>query len=374
MAKRKKHPKLPNGFGSIKYLGKGRTNPYAVHPPTKEFSPSGSPKTPKAICYVDEWYKGFYALMAYNNGTFSKDTIKEITIKDGDTEYDIATKIISSYNNTTRLAQNEKKFTEVYQEFYEYKFNRDKTKVYSDSTKYSTRAAFKNCTTLHDRSFKELRTQDLQKVVDDCPLKHASKELIVSLFNQMYAYADMQDIVDKDYSAHVKINTEDDDEKGVPFTPKEIDILWNHSENNVVRCVLIMVYSGFRIAAYHKIQINTNENYFIGGVKTKAAKNRIVPIHPLIKDFLILDYPLFNVSYATFRILFLKELEKIGITGHTPHDCRHTFSWLCDKYKINPLAKKILLGHSLGNNVTDSKYGHRTVAELREEIEKIKHW
>ena len=35
MARRKKYPKLPNGFGSIKYLGKGRSNPYAVYPASK---------------------------------------------------------------------------------------------------------------------------------------------------------------------------------------------------------------------------------------------------------------------------------------------------------------------------------------------------
>lgn len=38
MPKRKKYPKLPNGYGSIKRLsGKNRTNPYGVYPPTKEF-------------------------------------------------------------------------------------------------------------------------------------------------------------------------------------------------------------------------------------------------------------------------------------------------------------------------------------------------
>ncbi len=36
MARRKKHMKLPNHFGSIKYLGKGRRRPYAVYPPVTE--------------------------------------------------------------------------------------------------------------------------------------------------------------------------------------------------------------------------------------------------------------------------------------------------------------------------------------------------
>ena len=33
-------------------------------------------------------------------------------------------------------------------------------------------------------------------------LKHASLELIVSLFHQMYEYATIYELVDKDYSAH----------------------------------------------------------------------------------------------------------------------------------------------------------------------------
>ncbi|MFR5701919.1 MAG: hypothetical protein ACLUD0_08615 [Eubacterium ramulus] len=69
MAKRKKYPKIPNGYGSIKYLGKGRRNPYAVHPPTTEFTLNGVPKTPKAICYVSDWMVGFAVLTAYRAGT-----------------------------------------------------------------------------------------------------------------------------------------------------------------------------------------------------------------------------------------------------------------------------------------------------------------
>lgn len=62
MARRKKYPKLPNGYGSFKYLGKGRRSPYAVHPPTTEFTLGRVPKTPKALCYVDDWMKGFAVL------------------------------------------------------------------------------------------------------------------------------------------------------------------------------------------------------------------------------------------------------------------------------------------------------------------------
>lgn len=377
-SKRKKHPKLPNGFGSIKVLSGNRRNPYAIYPPTKEFSHDGTPITPAALAYVDDWYKGFYVLMAYKNGTFSQNTLAElnqITTTDSIRNHDLVEKIIAAYNSSSSTASDSKTFSSVYDDFYDYKFNRDKNKNYSNSARYSTRAAYKNCSVLHNKIFKSLRAKDLQDVVDNCPLKHASKELIVSLFHQMYAYADMFDLCDKDYSTHIRIYTQDDDEKGVPFSEAEIDALWKHREDNdIIRGILIMIYSGFRISAYSKMKISLEENYFLGGVKTASAKDRTVPIHPLIRPMVNPEMKLFTVSDSAFRDDFTAALAAIGITKHTPHDCRHTFSWLCDKYHVDPLSKKMLLGHSLGSDVTASRYGHRTVEELRNEVNKIKHW
>ena len=63
MARRKKHQKLPNGFGSIKYLGKGRYKPYGVYPPVTEYTSKG-PVTPKALAYVETWDEGYEILAA----------------------------------------------------------------------------------------------------------------------------------------------------------------------------------------------------------------------------------------------------------------------------------------------------------------------
>lgn len=54
MPTRSKHPRLPNGYGSIRYLGKKRKNPYAVHPPADIDG-----NRPQALCYVDTWMKEF---------------------------------------------------------------------------------------------------------------------------------------------------------------------------------------------------------------------------------------------------------------------------------------------------------------------------
>lgn len=375
--KKKKHPKLPNGFGSIKTLSGKRSNPYGVYPPTKEFIEDGSPVSQKALCYVDDWYKGFYVLMAYKNGTYSEKTLEEIRnteLPSGNAD-SIINKIIAEHNRTSRFYNDSVTFSQVYEEFFDNKYNKNTGKKLSEASKKSTRAAFKNCSSIHNAPLISLRAKDFQKVVDDCTLKHASKELIVILIKQMCDYAVGMDIIEKNYAEKICVNAFDDDEKGIPFTIREINILWDNKDDRDVKDILIMIYSGFRIAEYPKLKVDTKERYFQGGVKTQASKDRIVPISTLIHPFVDKTSPIFTCTTVRYRqYYFYPTLEKYGIKNHTPHDCRHTFSWLCDKYGVDNLSKKMLLGHSLGSDVTDARYGHRTLEELREQVDKLKHW
>ena len=105
-----------------------------------------------------------------------------------------------------------------------------------------------------------------------------------------------------------------------------------------------------------------------------------MPLHPAVQDFAKEFY--LRYQNETFRVSVVRQnfkatLARLGIstsvksTQHTPHDCRHTFSWLCDKYGVDTLTKHLLMGHSLGNDVEQSVYGHRTFEELKEGINKI---
>lgn len=376
MAKRKKYPKLPNGFGSIKYLGKGRTNPYAVYPASKEDDQTGKYPTPKAICYVDEWYKGFAVLVAHNAGNYVpgyEQTLNFAGVGSAGLSETVRM-ILADYGQITRRDLVGKTFEDIYTEYYMAKFESGK-RSYSKAAKNSTKAAFKNCKALHDKPFTALRAAELQQVIDNCPLKHASLELIVNLLHQMYAYAIAQDIIDKDYSASVKINITDDDEHGVPFTEDELRALWDHKDNEVIEMILIMCYSGFRISAYKTIEINLQERYFKGGVKTRTSKDRIVPIHsaiiPLVSQRMRRDGQLL-ASVQSFRKAMYNELSHLGIQNHTPHDCRHTFSWLTEKYGVREADRRRMLGHSFGADITNSIYGHRELEDLRQELEKVK--
>lgn len=356
-----KRRKLPNGTGSIKHLSGRRSREWAAYPHVTKFSPSGSPILAPAIGYFKTYDEAYQALILHNAAI---------------TTIQAPSKIISSGlpSNIT--------FAELYELYYHNKFNNSKKK-FSRSSAYSSKAAFNNCKILHNRKFLELRKVDLQAVIDDCPLKHSSLELIVTLFKGMYSYAIQNDIIEKDYSKYVSINIADDDENGVPFSQAALETLWKNKHLKNVDMVLLMIYTGFRISAYKNIRYDREGEYFQGGVKTASAKNRIVPLHPAIRGFAKNFYDKFlSEGGETFRPHkcrkeFYKVLNTLGLTfsdsgtKHTPHDCRHTFSWLCDKYKVDELSKHLLMGHSLGGDIERSVYGHRTLDELRAEIEKI---
>lgn len=340
-----KHEKLPNGFGCIKKLGGNRRKPYAVYP-TAQLGDSAPELCPmRAIGYYEDWYSAYNALKDFNSSL--------------------------QFGSTSAAT-----FTDIFNAFFKAKFVESKRRP-SDHSRMDYTTAFKNVPSLHDMKFCAIRKYHMQKALDDCPLGYSSLSNIKKLYSQMYKYALENDIVEKNYSQYVCISQENDIESGEPFTQEDIDLLWQHKSDSTAQITLMMIYSGFRISAYESIEINMTEQYFKGGVKTHAGRNRIVPFHRSIIPFIEAFQPKDFRGNSFRRSHFYPFLDSLGILytdsgkKHTPHDCRHTFSWLCDKYYVDDLSKHLLMGHSLGNDVERSVYGHRTIEELRREINKI---
>lgn len=383
MAKRKKYPKLPNSFGSIRYLGKGRRNCYAVHPPATIDGVTGKVVRPPAICYVDDYLKGFAVLTAYKAGTYKPGMEKELEISPTTDTDALISRILSDYNTFKGTEEKHPEthkltFSEVYEQFMKWKFPEGTKLSYSSKSAY--RNGYLNCTVLHNRVFEDLKAPDMQEVLDTCPLKRESVMMILTLFKQMYKYAMYAEIVTENKALYVRNNAPHDTEHGTPFSDGELSILWNNADDPEVQLILIMCYSGWRIGEVSKLSINLEERYYQGGIKTKAGKDRIVPIHSAVYDFIRSKMEsqgkllMYTQKHHRDK-LFYPTLEHLNIAGnpkHTPHDCRHTFSALCEKYGVRENDRKRMLGHSFGNDVTNAVYGHRTLEELREEIEKIK--
>ena len=285
-------------------------------------------------------------------------------------------------------------FAEVYQMYWRDQFELSVRKL-SESSKYSTQAAFKHTAILHERIFSELTREELQKVINEmaAPMdpkkkkyKHASLEMVKNLYRGMYTYALGEKIVSVDAQSNVIIPVADDDQKGIPFSPDELNKLYQNLDSQIVQAAVIMCFSGWRITEFLNLEISLDDMTFFGGIKTQAGRNRTVPIHPDLIQ-LVRMYTKNQTFYnsPTFRKKWDEELDKIGILHftrakgknvetikHTPHDCRHTFSWMCDMAGVDPLAKRVMMGHRLGEDVSDNVYGHRTLEELRAEIIRIK--
>lgn len=376
MPTRKKHQRLPNGYGSIRYLGKGRRNAYAVHPPADIDG-----NRPPAICYVDDWMKGFIILTAYKAGTYApgmEATLGDLTPAGSmDT---VVKRLLSDYNQIKGVPNSDpgKTFAQLYEDFYTWKFERDKSRTYSKSTVQMMRSGFKHCAALHDKAIRQISYQELQTLLDNDPQRHAGKEHLQAFLKQIFKYAVTVGDLDRSPASALQINILDDDEHGVPFTDRELVTLWKHKDDPAIELLLILCYSGWRISELLTLDIDLQHRSMTGGIKTAAGKNRVVPIHhailPLIQHRLSL-YGALVESIQVYRKEMTAALEPLGLSGdpkHTPHDCRHTFSRLCEKYGVRENDRKRMMGHSFGSDITNGTYGHRELEDLIREIEKIK--
>ena len=157
--------------------------------------------------------------------------------------------------------------------------------------------------------------------------------------------------------------------------------------------ILVGCYSGFRPGELIRLKISDidiNNGYIKGGIKTANGKNRIVPIHPLINDIIIKYYNeakkvgseyLFNdvtkkqgigLSKDQYLSRFNKVMDTLKFSKQfTPHCTRHTFITKAKKAGMNEFILKIIVGHKI-TDLTENVYTHRDINELKKEMLKIK--
>ena len=344
-----------NGYGTVVKLSGNRRQPYEVRVNTR----------------MDERYYPVYDVP----GRF--ETREEGLIA------------LAEYNkNPYDINSSKVTFSELYQAFYRDKYELS-GKTFSQSSKDCTRAAYNHMAQLHNRQYKDLRTNDFKSVfsqtTDNKPISHAMQEHMKSLIVQLDKFALQNDIISKGYASFASITVTEDDKPGVPFTHDELAKLWQHQNDPWVDVALIYTYSGWRISELNKMpieNINLSDWTFKGGVKTAAGKERIVPIHSAIRDMvssrladngnsLFVDNGK-SISNLTLTRHFKDALTAAGITTYpTIHDCRHTFTSLLDTAGANPICIDRLVGHA-SKSITSKTYTHKDIEELRIAVELIK--
>ena len=373
MPKRKKYLKLPSGYGSIRFLGKGRRLPYAVHPPAKDRDELGHYIRPAALCYVPDWYTGFAVLSAYHAGKYEKGMEATIyqEVQQSTADLDaFCRRVLANHGMMIRM-DDRPKLDYVWEKFKDWKFGENAVKKLSDSSRAVYQQGYNYLTAYKDKPLDNISIEQLQDIVNACDKKMATRKSIVLTAKQIWRFALSREMCEKNTAQFLVVPDGRENEHGVALIDDELKVLWKNKDDETIAIALIMCYSGFRIGALKSLEINMDDLYFRGGLKTTSGKNRIVPIHSAIVPLVQSVRKPMIVNVDNYRKSLYAKLDKLKLPSHTPHDFRHTFSRLCEKYGVREADRKRLMGHSFGHDITNGIYGHRTLEELREEIEKI---
>lgn len=370
---RKSYPRLPNGMGHIKYLGKGRSNPYAVLPP--EYGLNYSYK--KALCYVPDWYTAFAVLLSYKAGTYHPGDEIDIARKTKTSQEwemsDYVKKIIIDYQmvNTTHMARHS--FKDVYDEFMQTRFGEYATADFSDRTIATYESTVKMWTPIYEKSLDDLTVDVLQKMVNTFADNYSKATIrhALSICSSVFTHAIRKGYIDKSPVPYLQIPVKARNVKHTEsYTDDDLKKIKQAAEegNNVAIFILQGVYSGFRLSAFYDLEIDLENKTLYGGVKTGK---RLVPIHPFILPYFKKQpsppYPADHINRQIEKLC-----RSLDIPGsHTSHSARHTFKRLCDKYGVNPIASRVLMGHATGKDVHDTTYTHWDLEDLRAEMDKI---
>ena len=358
-----KPTKLPNGYGTIYKMSGKRSKPYRVMKTDKWIIDPVTRKSKQirsTIGYYQSREDAMIALANYNENP-----------------YDIKADSIT--------------FSEVYEKWSENYF----PTLSNPSSVRTVTAAYAYCNGLYDMRMKDIKASHLEGTILNAQVGDSTKSRIKSLFNMMYKYAVAHDIVEKDYASVMFANgnpiKRSRPKEVVPFSQEEIFLLWDNLDNIAFAdMILTGIYSGWRpqeLAILKVADIDFEAGTMLGGLKTDAGKNRIVPIHPLIKPLIenriqeatdMQSEFLFNdangqqgtyMTYDKYRKRFEKVMKYLKLT-HRPHETRHTFITKAKACNVDEYILKLIVGHTI-DDITEKVYTHRTIDQLRAEMEKI---
>lgn len=345
----------PNNYGTITNLGKGRRKPLAVRVHV------GSKLTPdmreipqyKYIGYFENTPEGKKAaiqlLAEYNQGHEASAIMKKPTFFELANEWLGRHEMSLNTNNSDNV----------------------------DSNIAHYKASLNKCAYIKDKPIDKISFKDVQNVADSVTTMSKSSVMkLKTLINGTFDLARRNRYIPENFICDVDFNyARKSDSIHEPFNEDEIKKLWEMSQDREVKALLIMIYTGFRPTEFMRIEnknVHLEDKYIVGGMKTDAGRDRIVPIHekivPFIRYFMSDDEYLFNNqgkmwSYSRYVVAYWNPLMKRLNMNHLPHDTRHTCATLLDRAGANPNCIKDILGHAR-EGVTNKVYVDKILKDL----------
>lgn len=257
----------------------------------------------------------------------------------------------------------------------------------SKQTKDNYNAAWSRLEPLAERKVKDIRTAELQAIIDGCEASHSTKAKIKTLMGLLWDYALENDIVTKNYAKFVRLKSERKTEKRFFNSLELAKIDKAAKKGEMAQLILLLCHTGFRInellslTPFDLIRNEDGSIYgFRGGLKTEAGKGRTVPVKatdiPCVQKWLDKcgKYIFCNQTgdrwrANAFRDQFAKTIANLGIAPATPHATRHTFFSLMAAAGISEAITMRIGGHA-DPNMT-KHYTHAELMALQAAVNKI---
>lgn len=247
--------------------------------------------------------------------------------------------------------------------------------------------AFKLCEPLHEKKIRSILRSDYQSLIIAQEVKGRSKgtcnkvRVVLGMLGR-WAYEEgitLTNNADNLSTAAKQLSTRE------TFLKQDIKAI-KDSKLEAADIALILISCGCRPGELFKVPVSDCfEDYFIGGSKTEAGKDRVIPIgadglaaYQKIRNkaissgesLLISGYKGSHV-YNNFSKREWKQLmEEIGRTDYTPYVCRHTFITNAIRGGIDLPVLEAIVGHL--DRETTRIYTHLRAEDLVGAVQNIK--
>lgn len=232
------------------------------------------------------------------------------------------------------------------------------------------------------RNIDTLNVADLQQIVDDKGSSYYTKRDIKNLLSHLYKIALQDDFCDRNKASYIILPELNTEEREI-FSDNDIKTLWNDFESSnstITSHILIMLYTGMipgEMLTIKKENVNLEQQFLTGGIKTRKSRNRkiIIPdkILPLVKQLMLSGQSKLLTPYtcdSNFYDDWITKRSELNLSERlVPYCCRHTYITRLTSLKISPAMLQELAGHEDYDTTLD--YTHLSVTERLAEVNKL---
>ncbi|MDD3231272.1 MAG: tyrosine-type recombinase/integrase [Oscillospiraceae bacterium] len=271
----------------------------------------------------------------------------------------------------------------------EHKFeNTKKYDALSKSQKSKLKYAWNRLSPIQTRDICTLSVEEMQDIIDSATKTYYPARDMKVLLSHLYDTAKRFEYITYNKTENIELPELKKTKKQI-FTENDIFKFWcdfyGRTENGkpaqqniFTGYILIMIFAGLRYGEVSTIlleNIHLQDRYMVGGIKSEAGIDRVIPINRKLVPVLKMLMPnqkkkLLEMNEDNFYSTYWETVDRLQVSHLTPHSCRHTyFTMMADK-QVPPALIAEAGGHA-DFDTTYRNYVHTPIQKLVEAVDKI---